>query len=485
MVKTPKTRHSKEQRGPLTIELGPDAVKRIEEPGAVAGADPVAGAASEVVSGSAAVPDDGSFSGPEPSGETSFEQASEPAHEPERDFIRGAGGDPAAPAEDADRVSAADPQAATDEQRLAATDGGIGDEAAVQAGNGDPSARRGGRSLLAAGFVGGVAVFALIYGLRAVGLVDVPGKGGEDLAAVETLRAEVAALKQEVAGLRTGGDAGLGDDVTAIAQVVDALKAEIATLRQAVEAGGAGEGAASAALEARLQAVEGQVTALAQGGTVDLSAVEARIAAAETLARSAGEAGSALQDRVAQIEQALSLLSEKVDAQGAQPKIALAIASAALRSAIERGGAFLAEMETFAAVAPDAPELAALRGYAEAGIASRADIAAGMERAAAAMIAAGAPENPDAGFFERLLDSARSLVSVRPVGDVAGPGVPETVARMEVAVKAGDLDKAMTEFDTLPEAVKAAGSAYAETIRARLEVERLVDAAVASAMKAA
>ena len=73
---------------------------------------------------------------------------------------------------------------------------------------------------------------------------------------------------------------------------------------------------------------------------------------------------------------------------------------------------------------------------------------------------------------------------MRPIGAVEGPGVPETVARMEVALKAGDLAKAIAEFDTLPEPAKAAGAAFADKIRARLEVEKLVDQAIAAAMKA-
>ena len=75
-------------------------------------------------------------------------------------------------------------------------------------------------------------------------------------------------------------------------------------------------------------------------------------------------------------------------------------------------------------------------------------------------------------------------MTVRPIGAVEGAGVPETVARMEVAVKAGDLEKALGEYDTLPDAAKAAGADFAGRIRARVEVERLADQAIASAMKA-
>ena len=62
--------------------------------------------------------------------------------------------------------------------------------------------------------------------------------------------------------------------------------------------------------------------------------------------------------------------------------------------------------------------------------------------------------------------------------------MPETVARMEVAIQAGDLNKALVEYDSLPEAARTAGAAFAEKVKARLEVEKLVDQAVASAMKA-
>jgi hypothetical protein len=101
-----------------------------------------------------------------------------------------------------------------------------------------------------------------------------------------------------------------------------------------------------------------------------------------------------------------------------------------------------------------------------------------------AIIAAAKPLAENAGFFDRLLSSAESLVSVRPIGVVEGSGIPETAARMEFAVKSGNLDQALTEYESLPEPAKAAGSAFADRLRARAEAERLVDRLVAGAMKA-
>jgi hypothetical protein len=82
------------------------------------------------------------------------------------------------------------------------------------------------------------------------------------------------------------------------------------------------------------------------------------------------------------------------------------------------------------------------------------------------------------------MSSAESLVKVRPIGAVEGTGVPETVARMEAAIKQGDYAKALTEYGTLPDAVKSAGSDLAEKLKARLDVEAQIDALIAQAMKA-
>ena len=99
-------------------------------------------------------------------------------------------------------------------------------------------------------------------------------------------------------------------------------------------------------------------------------------------------------------------------------------------------------------------------------------------------MAADTPVREDAGVFARLLTSAESLVKVRPVGAVEGAGVPETVARMEVAVDQGDYAQALAEYETLPEPARKVGAAFAAMLRARVEAEKQVDSLVSSAMKA-
>jgi hypothetical protein len=207
--------------------------------------------------------------------------------------------------------------------------------------------------------------------------------------------------------------------------------------------------------------------------------------AVETATRAAADKAAAVEGKLADLEASIAGLAGQIQTIGDQPKVALALAGAALKAALDRGGTFVSEVETFAAIVPDAPELPALREAAAKGVASRQMLVAESEAAAEAMIAAGDVADPNAGFFDRLWDSLTSLVSVRPIGAVEGEGVPETVARMEQAVKDGDLAKAVAEYDALPDVVKTAGSDFAGKVRARLDAEQLVDKALAGAAKAA
>ena len=280
----------------------------------------------------------------------------------------------------------------------------------------------------------------------------------------------------------------LGARIDGVAAGLDAVKAEVASLRETASAGaGGGDGAGLQALDARIKEIEAGIASLGRNGAPDAAALTAlgeRLAAIETLTKTEGDAVAQVDKRIAGLDQSVAALTGRVDAQAQQPKIALAIATAALKAAVDRGAPFTAELEAFAAIAPDAPGIAPLRTFAEQGVPTREILLAEVEPAAAAMIAASRPVDPNAGFFDRLLQSAESLVTVRPIGAVEGSGVPEIVARMQVAMTAGDLAKALAEFDTLPDAAKAAAGTFAEKLKARRDAEELVDQAIAGAMKA-
>ncbi|MGO4838829.1 COG4223 family protein, partial [Rhizobiaceae sp. 2RAB30] len=206
----------------------------------------------------------------------------------------------------------------------------------------------------------------------------------------------------------------------------------------------------------------------------ELDGLNQKVASLQSAIDAASKTGTDMDGRLATVEQSIAGLSQKVEAQADQPRIALAIAASGLKGAVERGGAFSSELETFAAVAPNAPELPELRTLAEKGVPSRVDLVAAAPTAVAAMIDASRVIDVNAGFLDRLMTSAESLVKVRPVGVVEGEGVPEKSARMEAALKDGDLAKALAEYVTIPESAKAAGAPFADNMRNRLQVEQLV-----------
>ncbi|QPC90161.1 COG4223 family protein [Mesorhizobium sp. INR15] len=491
MVKTPKMRHSKNRREPVTIDLEPGAVSRIVDDEAVktqaeGGKMEDAAAASQPETPDEPVHADQTDLEPwehsdAPKAESEQPaEASKSASEPEASYP-GVSDAPASAAKTFDysfedaaakRAQPDDSKAKTETraERMAPT---------------PPAAKRGGINGIAAGIIGGVIALVGAGGLQFAGLLGAPGSGA---ASLEGVNGQIAALKGEIASLReAGGNSDTAGQVAGLSSALDQVKTDVAALKSAVQQGGAGDSAGLAALGDKVKQIESAVAALGQASNtapVDLGPLNEKLAGLDALVKSAGEAATKQDGRLATLEQSVSQLSGKVEAQASQPKIALAIAASALKAALDRGAPFAAELETFAAISPEAPQLASLRAYAEKGVETRVEIATQVDAAASAMIAAATPVDANAGFLQNLLSSAESLVKVRPIGAVQGPGAPETVARMEVAVNQGDYAKALSEYDTLPEAAKAAGADFAGKLKARSEVETLIDALIAGAMKA-
>ncbi|MGE0501102.1 MAG: COG4223 family protein [Rhizobiaceae bacterium] len=475
MTKPPRVRHSKTQREPVTIELDPSSVSRVDEPAAAVGEEAIA--------------------------EASETPAAADREQPAADL--GADGHPGneTPQAGSDEPANPDPGASTFGRKA---DSRTGMPPLAPA----PAPRRG--AGLVSGLAGGAIALLAAGGLNYAGLLPLSiqneDAGGSE-AAIVALRSEIETLKADLASLRAApGGAGMEElrqaladqtgRVDGLASSLDTVIGDLATLRQAVDAGG-GEGASAIqALETRVRAMESLIAGLSGGGgtvsEAQIAELAAKIATVESAASAASAAAATAESgtaevaaKLASIEQAVTDLASRIEGQSEQPKVALAIAAAALRAALDRGGTFTAEVETFAVIAANSPDLPALREAAAAGVSTRAELVAGMPKAAEAMIDAGRAAEPEAGFWASLWESLKSLVSVRPIGAMEGPGVPETVSRIEAAVQQGDLGRALSEYDALPEPVKAAAFDFAQRLRTRHTVEQLVEKALADALKAA
>ena len=530
MVKSPRIRHSKPRRDPVTIDLEASEVEKktqanpADAPSAGAqtgpATNPVAAKTADagMATDSAAKADaGGSAAKPEASGKATAATASasadrstaqdksanpapvasaaaasredEPA-KPASGIGTGPATGPTAFGRDSGKASSVPPSGTASS--------GSSTSPRTPAGRVEPAARARGNASgsLMAGVAGAALALLGAGALQFAGVLPSPSNQVGDLAA---LRDEFASLRQQVETLPAQGNMpeGLAERVEALSQALEDARADFAA------SGGAGQAdpAAAKALEDRFAALESAISALPQeggGAPVDLTPVNERVGVIETkvaeaartaqqAAQAAADAASAAQatgQRIDQLEQTVGGLTARVDEQAEQPQAALAIAASALKAAIDRGEPFTTELDTFAAVAPDAAETEPLRTMAASGVPSRTEIAAEFDAAASAMLAAGRTVDPNAGILERLMSSAESLVQVRPVGDVQGEGAPAAIARMEVAVEEGDYAAALAEYEALPAPIKEAGSAYAGKLRARLAADELMDKVLAAALKA-
>jgi hypothetical protein len=159
--------------------------------------------------------------------------------------------------------------------------------------------------------------------------------------------------------------------------------------------------------------------------------------------------------------------------------LARAIAAAGLKTAIDRGGSFMSELEAFASVAPDDPAVPELRDLAARGVPSRSDLIERFPEAANRAIAAAEPVDPDASLVDRLMSSAMSVVKVRQVGEVEGDTAEAIAARAETRLLDGDLDAALAEWSALPEDAQTAAADYGDALAARARAEKLIAASLA------
>lgn len=441
MARTPRTRHSKVTKRPVTIDLEAEraaAQDETSEPGP-AGNEDAAGAVSSAGDAGTAAGETTATPGPEAS--------SQPA----------AGDDGVSP------------------------DGASGPR------------KRSFPSLLAAGVIGGLIAMGAMVGLNWSGLLPSGNGGGALQESVnDQVRGEIASLKAELdAGIAAADRSitGMAGRIEALEDGSGVLRSELEQVKTALADGAAGDGPALQVMQDRLDALEQRIAGLADaepGGQEHASrmaALEGALgelrAAAETARVAAAENSSAIDAMRRQIDD----LGARLDESASRPEVALAIAAAALKSAIDTGSPFVTELETFASILPDSSAIEPLRAMAETGVPPRARIAAEVQATANALLAAVHRAAPDAGFFERLSASLRSLVTVRPIGLVEGDTPAAIVARMEVAIAENDYARAIAEFENLPDHVRPAGEAFITKVRERLQADELIDQALASALR--
>jgi hypothetical protein len=308
-----------------------------------------------------------------------------------------------------------------------------------------------GISLIAASLIGGVVALAGAAGLQYWGVLGALGGNEKVEQSINLVSSDVEALKSSVSALASAKPE---VDLTPVNEKI-------------------------AALETRLQDVP-KANGLSVDADQRLSALNQEIA---NLKSSLDEARKA--DDTARVELVMRVeaLEKKAAEPGDDVAVAVAIASAGLKAAIDRGGPFSTELDTLASVAPDMPAVAALRPFADTGAPARAKLVASFPATADLVMEALKPEDPNQSITDRLLESAFSAIKVRPVGDVQGDQPADILARIEDRLTNGDLKAAAAEWDKLPEEGQKAGASFRQALDARIKVEDLVAQTLTNAVR--
>jgi hypothetical protein len=460
---------SKPKRRPITIDLPAEEVGRTP-------------ASSEAAASSAASAEAAGPAAPEP--------ASGPGQAPPDKASAG-------PAADKTPGTSADAKAAAGQEipsAFATRKSGTGGPPPKWRPIDDPPPPRRSFAPILAGAIAGAAVAAIIViALVLSGYLSPKSDDG--------LSAEIEALKGEVASLKQAGpDDGLAS-----------LQQQVAALEQKV---GAAPASPAGPTEAQLKDVQDRVAALEQGGgeagsvdklkaqlaklTEDIAAlknaVPADAASLESALVPVRERLDQLSTRIDELstevdaapgEERVAAIEGKVDATAQKIDLAAALAPAviadALDAAIGSGRPFSNELSALKNLGIGGDSVEQLGPDAEAGVATFAELRVDFDsQIAATDLTPTAPETT--GTIDRLWQSAQGLVTVRPSHPTEGADPGAIVARIRGALDAGDLKRALKEWNTLPDTIKTPTSEWAGRAEARVKADDLVAAVRSEAL---
>lgn len=337
-------------------------------------------------------------------------------------------------------------------------------------------------SAFTGGLVGGIAALLLGGLAQWAGLIPSPASDPLDAVsqtAFDTLSQRVDALSAADNAVDTSAlesVPAMQDQVNGLSQKVTALEtlADRITKLEArpVSTGGATTG--SAAMDSEIASIREEIAAL----STDLAEIRTAATAADDRTTTLSTDAGTLSDRV-------SALESRASAGGPGLDIAGPIAAAALKSAMDRGGPFASELETYAKVTKDTETVEKLRGFAATGVPTSTQLLAEFSAVADTIITTTAAPSESSGFVDRLMTSAKGLVKVRPIGDVEGTSPEAIVARIEARLQRGDLEAAMTELKTLPLAGLETAKDFSARLQARIDANRLIGDKLNAALGAA
>lgn len=273
-----------------------------------------------------------------------------------------------------------------------------------------------------------------------------------------------------------------------------------------------------AALNARIDAIEGKEDAATAASRAALSAMETRVAAAENAANKAVESANSaqadaqkaiapqpaaqesgagpapavpdlgpLEARIGTLEQKLAplesaLAAPKADLRPQQDRSdaaagegsraqAIAIVAESLLQKLDSGEQFAGELAALENLGIPHASLAPLRTVPESIVSSEPQLTARFATLVPGIIESESAKqaSEDESFLDRVTRHAKGLVHVRRVGDTEAAGVQGFVERIEKALAEHDLETAYKTWKQLPGATTTQSQSWGEAAKARLD----------------
>ena len=328
-------------------------------------------------------------------------------------------------------------------------------------------------------------------------IADIPSAEAPDLEPLQTRMSKMEALLESGgAGVDAGLEALQAKLSTAVTRI-DALSENLNSLTEAGKARSADIDAGLEAMRASLdematetKALGQNLAALSEGGrarSAGIAAVEERLAgridafestldelSARTDLAAARAEAAATADQLTAANEASMAAARKADQAVA---IAPVLAAETLQRAVESGQPLESALNAFASLGVTDPVLDALQPYAKTGLPTLDHLKTEFDGLAAGFAATPTvtPTEGEAGAMDRLLKGAFRVVKVRPA-EPGGPPDPAAAAfKVSGALAAGDLERALDEWQALPDDQKQASQAWADKASVIQDAQRFAE----------
>ena len=314
-----------------------------------------------------------------------------------------------------------------------------------------------------------------------------------DLDALASLKSEIAALTSRLDGAQEQLKSAGAIDLSAIEGKIAALEQkDVPSANAGIDEATAGRindlGAKSRANGVQLEQLVAQIADLkadmmvAGQGSTDGEAL-AKLSALEINLDSIQNQTNAISDRIGKLEgqftsdfvgkiENMTKIAEKAEI---SEKIARSVAVSALQTSIEQNTPYMNALVSIETLTGPSEETSRLKELAASGNVPDLQALNIQFKSLANQLIPAMASDENAGVFDKLMTSAKSLIKVRSSTPISGTTAQAIVSRIDGKLASGDLAGVIEEWNGLPEESKAKGADWIEGVKTRMETGRLLN----------